>query len=338
MDRTLDETTQRTKLPFPEEITAQSLKDGILNAKKTRSSKVKAQIYTADELLRRGVKELPTLLDPILPQVGLAALAGSSDTGKSSFLRQLAIAVALGDRSFLSWKLHLRHQRAIYVSTEDDDYAVAHLMQKANRSRNLPDKAYKRLTYVFETDNLLDRLQDELDAFAVDLIVIDAFADLYGKSMNDTNQVRTFLNDFSQLAQQYKCLIIFLHHTGKRTEELEPSKHNLLGSQGFEAKMRLVIELRNAPDDCSLKHLCIVKGNYLPREHKELSYALNFDSNLEFKNTGQRIDFSELKMGNKHLDLHQEIAQLKARNFTQEQIAKELNISQSKVSRILKKH
>lgn len=331
-------TSNGATLPFPEKITAESLKSEILNSAKISKPKANKQIFTADKLLSRGVTVLPTLLDPILPKTGLAALAGSSDTGKSSFLRQLAIAVAIGDKTFLGWKLHLKHERAIYVSTEDDDYAISYLMQKANQSRKLPSSTYKRLTYIFDTDDLLLSLKAELDAFPVDLIVIDAFTDLYGKSMNDTNQVRTFLNDFSQLAQQYKCLIIFLHHTGKRTEELEPSKHNLLGSQGFEAKMRLVIELRNAPNDCSLKHMCIVKGNYLSREHKELSYALNFNSHLEFSKTGQRLTFSELKFGNRQGDLKQEIEQLKADGFTQEEIASELNISQSKVSRILKRN
>ncbi len=153
--------------------------------------------------------------------------------------------------------------------------------------------------------------------------------------MNDTNQVRTFLNDYSQLAQKHKCLIIFLHHTGKRTEELAPSKHNLLGSQGFEAKMRLVIELRNDLNYPEKRHLCIVKANYLPKEYKTESYVLLFNENLQFLNTNERVLFENLKSGNK-TEIKEAVKKLSDMGKIQDDIAKRLKISQATVSRLLK--
>ncbi len=250
--------------------------------------------YSAEELLNRGIQSIPCLLGPFLPKTGLCAVAGSSDTGKSSLLRQLAISVAAGLLQFLGFFLTAVHKRAIYVSTEDDEYAVSYLLNKANKSLKLSAEKFKGLTFIFDTHNLLERLEKMLSETPVDLIIIDAFSDLYGKSMNDTNQVRTFLNEYSQLAQRYKCLIIFLHHTGKRTDDLAPSKHNLLGSQGFEAKMRLVIELRTDQVEPDKRHLCIVKGNYLSKEYKTESYILHFDENMTFDNTGERRPFEEL--------------------------------------------
>ena len=44
---------------------------------------------TGEMLLNQNIKEIPTLLEPLLPKSGLVCLAGSSDTGKSAFLRQL---------------------------------------------------------------------------------------------------------------------------------------------------------------------------------------------------------------------------------------------------------
>ena len=103
-----------------------------------------------------------------------------------------------------------------------------------------------------------------------------------------------YLQNYSILAKKYQCLVLVLHHTGKRTEDLPPSKINLLGSQGFEAKMRLVLELRTDRDDQDLRHLCIVKANYLSKDYKEASYVLKFDSNMLFENTGQRVLFDDL--------------------------------------------
>ena len=291
--------------------------------------------YSASELLARGIFKMPFLLEPIFPQVGLVALAGSSDTGKSSFLRQFAISVVTNKSTFLDFKLNTIHRKAIYVSSEDDDIAISFLLHKSKISNSTNIDDYKDLYYIFETQDILQVLKGFLEKNKVDLIVVDAFSDLYGKSMNETNQVRNFLNEYSQIAQTYKCLIIFLHHTGKRTEDLIPSKNNLLGSQGFEAKMRLVIELRNDRLDMSKKHLCIVKGNYLPREMKNESYVLTFEDDLTFTMTNERVLFEELLSSNNN-EVRNRIKELYKNGKSQSEISKIVKLSQATISRMLK--
>lgn len=291
-------------------------------------------VFSASELLSRRIEEIPCLLSPILPKVGICAVAGSSDVGKSSFLRQLAISVTLGDTHFLGFRLKAEHRKVVYVSTEDDEYAISFLLNKANTDRHQPPDRYDGLSFIFETENLLQRLRSQLSQHPVDLVIIDCFSDLYGRSMNDSNQVRTFLNDYSQLAQHFKCLFMFLHHTGKKTDDLLPSKHNLLGSQGFEAKMRLVIELRVDRAMPDIRHLCIVKGNYLPRQFKTESFALRFDDNLCFTDTGERKPFSEL-IDTKQ-ELKDQVRVMKGTGLPQKDIAEKLGISPATVSRYLK--
>jgi len=252
------------------------------------------EFYTAEDLLIRKVSRLPTLLEPILPKVGLVALGGSSDVGKSTFLRHLAINISSGEETFLGFKISAKHNRVIYVSTEDDDYAVSYLLYKHNETLKKPSSGFRSLIYVFDTYKLLGKLRKMVKSSPVDLIIIDTFSDLYTGEMNQTNRIRSYLHDFALFARKEKCLILMLHHTGKRTEDLPPSKNNLLGSQGFEAKMRLVLELRKDQDDPNIRHLCIVKSNYLPKEYKNASYVLNFDSDMLFTNTGERVQFDEL--------------------------------------------
>lgn len=294
------------------------------------------ELFSATELLERNIVSIPCLLDPILPRVGLVSIAGSSDTGKSSLLRQLAIAVCLGNKSFLDFHLKPLYRRVLYVSTEDDDTAISFLLNKTEKESNHLPKAYNGLKFLFYSDNLLLRLNNIIGEEPYDMIIVDAFADLYGRSMNETNQVRTFLNEYSQLATKHQCLIVFLHHTGKRTESLAPSKHNLLGSQGFEAKMRLVIELRKDIHKEDLRHLCIVKGNYLPAEYKSSSYVLRFDNNMHFSFTGERKRFDELNSTSKEFQ-NERIVELNNEGKTQKEIAEALGISQPTVSRALSK-
>ena len=151
----------------------------------------------------------------------------------------------------------------------------------------------------------------------VDCVIIDTFTDIYGSDMNVTNKVRNFLTDYSVLANRHSCLFIFLHYTGKKTEDLVPSKNNLLWSPGFEAKMRLVIELRHDKAIPEHRHMCIVKGNYLPTEYKQDSYKLYFDDHMLLTNTNDRVTFDQL-VGCAREDFHQKPEYLLALGFRKE--------------------
>ena len=256
---------------------------------------VKNKWVTGEELLKKGLESLPCLVEPILQKIGLACIAGASDTGKSAFLRQLCCSVVSGADCFLNFRIKAEHHSAIYVSTEDDETSMRFLLKKQNKDWQIEEEQFSNLRFLFDTSNLMDDLDSMLTESPADLVCIDAFTDIYSGDMNKSNQVRSFLNDFAQLAQRHNCLVIFLHHCGKRTEEEKtPSKHNLLGSQAFEAKMRLVLELRSDYNDINIKHLCVVKGNYLPGEYKSDSYDLLFSDNMTFIDTQNRTPFESL--------------------------------------------
>lgn len=244
-------------------------------------------------LIGYGITELPTVVEPILPKVGVVALGGESDCGKSTLLRTLAMTIVNGSNNFQGWQVNATHNSAIYVSSEDDEFAISYLMNKQTDCTANPLN-YDGLRYIFETEGIIDKLKIELTYSPADLVIVDAFADLYAGELNAANKVRYYINQYYEIAKKHSCLVIFLHHTGKRTQNLPPSKDNLLGSQGFEAKMRMVMELRVDPNDRRYRHLCIVKGNYLPSEMKTHSFKLEFMSNLTFRNTGERTPFANL--------------------------------------------
>ncbi len=261
--------------------------------KKSSEKKTVIHTVTAKELMALDLHEIPYLLKPLLPKKGLVTLVGSSDTGKSTFLRQLALAISQEKETFLDFVIDSKNHKVIIVSTEDDDSSTSVLLRK--QLKDADQGHLENLRYIFDSDDILTKLKESLKQESADLIIIDAFPDLFGGEMNQANKVRSFLNEYKNLAVQYDCLCLFLHHNGKRTEDSEPSKNNILGSQGFEAKMRLVLELRKDFGDPSLRHLCVVKGNYLPESDKGSSYVLKMDDNMVYSNTGMRVPFSHLK-------------------------------------------
>lgn len=275
----------------------------ILEGLKEETYEFDQQSYNALDLFNLKIKSVPKLLDPLLQTVGLAALVGTSDSGKSTILRQLCIAIALRQETFLNFKLNTNTGKALYVSTEDDPTSIAASIrtqiEAIEKADNKLDKdLLKNIEFIFDTDQLLDDLDKGLQKNKCDLIVIDAFADVFTKELNANTQVRQFLNDYDKIAKKHQTLIIFLHHIGKKTMNYDPSKNSIIGSQAFEAKMRVVLELRPSLNSKEEKDLWILKGNFLSQDYKEKSYILKFGEDLLFSNTGNKGSKQTSKVNN----------------------------------------
>lgn len=298
-------------------------------------------LITGEQLLLMPYKKMPTIIEPILQQTGLACLGGSSDTGKSTLLRQLAIDIVTGEPDFLGFPINAKHRSAIYVSTEDLLNETQYLLRQQTK-RYTPEQL-KGLRFIFgNEDELKDKLDEALTTQPADIVIIDCFSDGFGKDLIKTHEIRAYLNPYQNLAQKHECLILFLHHTGKRTEHTEPSKNNLLSGQGLEAKMRIVFELRADLMNPAFRHLCIVKGNYLPANYKRESYVLQFDeTNFHFTNTGERVPF-EMLAKSPNTDQTKEnwklAKELEDKGHTQDEIAKTMGYAnRGAISKLLKK-
>ena len=248
----------------------------------------------ADELKNQEVKEVDYLVDRLIPRGTLCSLVGESDTGKSSLLRQLAVSVAYGDDTFLGLKLNDKCRNVVYVSTEDGEMGTSAWLNKHLGKDITDNEVLSKLKFLFITENLYSNVRKVVSENCLDLLIIDSYADIFEGSMNDSNVVRSFLTKYSNLANQFGITIIFLHHTKKSSEGMKPNKNSILGSQGFEAKMRSVMMLTKDKDDDSLRHLCVVKNNYLSPEEKKYSYVIKFNENLSFEPTGKRVNLDDL--------------------------------------------
>jgi RecA-family ATPase len=268
-------------------------------------------------------------------------ILGRNGSGKSTLLRQLVIDIVTGEPDFLGFPINAVHRSAIYVSTEDLESETIYLL-KRQASKYTPDQL-KGLRYIFGNEyELKDKLDEALINKPADIVVIDCFSDGFPADLKDTQRIRAYLNPFQDLAQKHKCLILFLHHTGKRTENTEPNKNNLLSGQGLEAKMRIVFELRADLMHPQFRHLCIVKGNYLPANYKRESFVLLFDEpNFHFTNTGERVPF-ELLVKNVNTEQDKEkylqAKELTEKGFKQDEIAKIMGYaSKGTISKLLTK-
>ena len=300
------------------------------------NGKLSKFLIGADVIKNKNYKEVEYLVDKLIPRGTLCALVGESDTGKSSLLRQLAVSMVYGDEDFLGFKMKSSCNNVLYVSTEDGEMATSVWLNKYFGQEKSKDDILSRLNFIFSTDGIISNLRDTVKKNCIDLIIVDSYADLFTGSMNNSNEVRGFLNQYDNLVNEFGTTVIFLHHTKKSSAGSRPNKNNILGSQGFEAKMRSVMMLTKDNDNKSHRHLCVVKNNYMPETNKSESFVLKFNEQLAFENTGERVDLDEL-IDEDYLKQAKELREggKSIRAITDELNSNGFNVSKSSIQRKL---
>lgn len=244
-------------------------------------------------LIERSPEEIPELVKGLFPEVGQVAIVGQSDVGKSTVCKQLCICISTGI-PFIDFEVSTRQRGAIYVSTEDYESAVGSVLRKQVEGLKVQsDQGLNNFRCLFFIDNLYEELDKELSRKGADIIVIDAFLDVFTGGLNDSDKIRQFLAPYTALARQHGCLILWVHHTKKDALDRSPDKRNASGGQGFEALMRDVIEMRKSVSQGI--QLCNVKGNYHPDSEKGKSYNLVYDPKYRiYYRTEERTDLHKI--------------------------------------------
>jgi hypothetical protein len=263
------------------------------------------EVYDSYSLtqLRQTSLENDTLLYPYIPRVGITAVVGMPDSGKSMLCRNLALAVVFGEDQFLDLPLTARNHRALFVTTEDTVEATKQCFTKMADTYSPKDRAaFENKMHILLADDLgpdeiLQRIEDHLDQAEFDLVIIDAYGDVFrGGEGNSNIQNRNSLRPFSVLSKKYGLAIVFVHHTNKAARNLSPDHIHVQGGSGFVQKVRTVLELRPSRENGSVKYLACTKGNGVADEFKREALVLTFDpETFRYSATGAKKPIMDLK-------------------------------------------
>jgi archaellum biogenesis ATPase FlaH len=250
---------------------------------------------TLKQILGFDFSELPFDVKGLIPAGCLSLIVGESDIGKSTLHTQLALSIVSGMQKFLGRDINVKHKRVLIVSTEEGISAIGNRIQKQMTKIPVDSNAAERLIILTTSDNITNRIKEILKRTPVDLIIIDAFSDIFHLDMNISNKVRTFFNAYSDLIREFKCSIVFIHHIGKSREGLPLHKNQVLGSVGIVDKVRQALWLSRDKKSSSKRQLTIIKGNYVTDEEKSKALSLNFDSESR---TFEFIEEKDIKNSN----------------------------------------
>ncbi|WP_025764994.1 AAA family ATPase [Dyadobacter tibetensis] len=301
------------------------------------------RVWTGTELWNMKVQDADNFVEPIFVRVGLVSVYGGSDTGKSMYLLQLALDTVSGSENHIGFALKPRHHSVLMLCAEDSEYDLNFRIKK--KAIGLTEDQLNNLTVIVSPEDGVKEAEEQLLQKQFDVIIVDPWGDVSGIDPSDNGKVRGVLKAWSQLAYRYKCLVVFLHHTGKTTDNKPPSKHNALGAQSFEAKMRCFIELRKDTENDALRHFCIVKANGLSQSFKTESFVLHFDpETFQFTNTGERRPFDDLVVSRPRpkeddsIEKYQKAVRLEAEGASQDSIARVIGYAnKGGVSKLLKR-
>lgn len=234
--------------------------------------------HTLAELMEMPDDDRSFLVYPIIPRRKISMLAGKSDVGKSMYYIQLCTAIILGKRKFLDMVIESKYKRALIITTEDDRYDIRYRLTKQLAGLKLNKAQSINLMIVDDTTEIVPVLEKELSLKRYDLVVIDAFGDVFEGNINATNDVRRYLTTISMTLNKYQCAALIIHHEGKASSKKGPQKDKILGSSSIEQKCRSVIILAADSKIPGRRTLQIVKGNHISDEEKAKVPRYVFDS------------------------------------------------------------
>ncbi len=182
-----------------------------------------AEFLTLEQLYSQPEPELRFLIEGVLPSSGLTFLIGKPKSGKSTLVRQLIAAVAMGT-PFLGF--HTVQASVLYYGIEERDYEL----RRHFREMDLPlDAGVETYTGTMEPSWLEDlNVKLESDP-AIKLVVLDPLLLAVNvKDANDYAPMMRALSPLRTLAREFEIAIVCVHH-GKKALSADAGD-NVLGS------------------------------------------------------------------------------------------------------------
>ena len=288
------------------------------------------RVASMNEYLEKA-KLLPPLVvlyPNIVLEGDLCIIFGQSGIGKTIFAMQVAREIAA------------KGKRVLYLDFEMSERQLA----LRYNTPNFPPTFFRA---ELRTDNAVDNVLTEIERAAVEnhaeVLFIDNITAL-GQSLDKGMEAGTLMSSLNTLKKEHGWTLVVLNHVPKRYSGAMPL--SLEAIQGSAKPTQLVadaIGLGVSSKDHSVVYVKQCKWRNgemeLYADHVAL-YERTKDEvgnlGFSFRDYGSERELLATETENGQGELRSSVASLHGQGYTQQQIADRLNISQSKVSRILK--
>ncbi|MST85882.1 AAA family ATPase [Prevotellaceae bacterium LKV-178-WT-2A] len=276
----------------------------------------------------RQLPPLVVLYPNIVLEGDLCIIFEQSGIGKTIFAMQVAREIAA------------KGKRVLYLDFEMSERQLA----LRYNTPNFPPTFFRA---ELKTDNIVDNVLVEIERAAVEnhaeVLFIDNITAL-GQSLDKGMEAGTLMSSLNTLKKEHGWTLVVLNHVPKRYSGAIPlSLEAIQGSAKLNQLVDDAIGLGVSSKDHSVVYVKQCKWRNgemeLYADHVAL-YERTKDEldnlGFSFLDYGSEHDLLAVETGNSQSDLKANVISLHEQGCTQQQIADRLQISQSKVSRILK--
>lgn len=237
------------------------------------------------------------MLEGLLAQGGLGLVTGFPGTGKTQFCIALAAHLALGADRFLKWDNIGGHKKVLFLSLEMGAAPLNLFMGTISKGyTDLRTLNKNLLVGPFGEPLPLDTpegqafLNNLLDEYMPDVIIIDSLQAVISKEMTDELAVKSFFGYLSVVREKYRCAMVIVHHNRKKSNDHQKKDVELsdvYGSTYIAAEVDFILSLRlTDPKNSSLLSVDQLKSRL---GKMQSPFEMYRDENLGFS-----IDFENL--------------------------------------------
>jgi hypothetical protein len=300
----------------------------------TEEQELELETVCLRDFVREELPERRNVLDPILPERGLAMLFAARGIGKTHVALGIAYAVSTGG-SFLRWQAE-RPRDVLYVDGEMPQQALQERLRAImdGSERRLHGDAFRLLCMdrqpLGTALNLASRKCQKLIGAhldGVELLVLDNLSTLVNGGPENDAESWIAMQEWLLDLRRRGITVLIVHHAGRAG--------NARGTSKREDVLDTVIQLKSPPDydvsDGARFEVHLTKARGVFGED-----ALPFEAKLRLDDEG-RAEWvcSDLGSGDEH-DLEAALA-LKQSGKSTREIARELQMSKSAVHRLLQR-
>ncbi len=188
------------------------------------------EVITAKDLLTQDLPEIRYYVEKILPERGLAMLAGPFKTGKSFLVLQLAINLARGE-PFLDFET--AKSRVLLLSGEGGKELMKNrLVSMAGDGHGLENVFFHIPTKSLDLSldaNLLTLAESCKDK-QVDVVIVDPLIKFNTRDENSTKEMAGFVSGLHELRHSAGVAVWMAHHTRKPGKESGRAGNEARGS------------------------------------------------------------------------------------------------------------
>jgi hypothetical protein len=283
------------------------------------------------------------LIENLINASSLNFLAGEEGCGKSLLAMNLALSVAVGADSWLSYSI-AKYGKVLYLNNEMAFDDFARRLQAQCQSLPAPGDIRnlvvpKHVPPIRECWDTLNKACEELHPA---LVVIDCLYLSHDEDENDSSAMKALMRKALSLRDAFHLAVILVHHTKKGSRYTTMHNDQMRGSSVFGGSADTTIQIRRSATDVGKRIIKPLKGRHLSDSVLKCRLLSLDPETLWFRDEGETRESDHIAVASQTAEDEVDFRQIfgEAKGLSRKEIqerCKPLGYDERTIDRLIKK-